>query len=111
MKSILAVAILVFALPLAAQTRANELGFFVSTSQFDSTDLSEDSDGLALDVELDFDEDIGYGISYTRYWSNSLALELAAQRLSADAEITISDGTISETVDAGEIELTAFSGI
>ena len=98
-----------FAFPLAAQTRANELGFFVSMSQFDSTSLTEDDD-LDLEVELDFDEDIGYGVSYTRYWASNLSLEFAAQRLSADAEVTISDDTISETVDVGELELTAFSG-
>jgi outer membrane protein len=111
MKAIVAAAILAFAFPLVAQTRANELGVFVSMSRFDSTDLSEDVEGIPIEVELDFDENIGYGISYTRYWGNTLALELAAQRLSADAEVTISGGTISETFDAGEIDLTAFTAV
>jgi outer membrane protein W len=111
MKVIVAAAILLLAFPLAAQTRANELGVFLSMSQFDSTNLSEDDEGIPLAAELDFDEDIGYGISYTRYWSDRLALEFAAQRLSANAEITISGPGVEETFDAGEIELTALSAV
>ncbi|HEX8251739.1 MAG TPA: OmpW family outer membrane protein [Thermoanaerobaculia bacterium] len=107
-KWIIAVATLVFPLALSAQTRQNELGFFVSSSQFDSTRIEDDE--LDFDVELDFDENIGFGVSYNRYWTNQLSTEFAAQRLGGDIQVSLVDGPTSITVDAGEIELTAFSG-
>jgi outer membrane protein W len=104
-KFILAVAVLVFPLTLSAQTRANELGVFASMSRFDETTES-DVDG---DVTLGFDENIGYGVSYNRYWSNQLSTEFAAQRLGGDIQVSAFDGPGSVTINAGELNMTVLS--
>jgi len=101
-------AVLAFPLSLAAQTPANELGVFVSASSFDDTTLPDDE--LDVDVELEFDEQIGYGVSYNRFWTPQLSTEFAVQRLGGDIDVSIIDGPTTITVDAGEIDLTAYSG-
>ena len=107
MKLLLALAVLAFPLSLTAQP-ANELGVFVSLPKFDSTTIVDPE--LGIEIELDFDEDMGYGVSYNRYWTPNLSTEFAVQNLGGDLEATVTDGTTRITVDAGEINLMAYSG-
>ena len=79
----------------------NELGVFISTSQFDDGEI--DDAGDIFDVE--FDEDMGYGLLYNRYWTNSFSTELAYQKLGADLTVSFQD--IAE--DAGDLDLDVLS--
>ena len=89
-------------LPLTATAQPmNEIGVFISTSQFDDSEISDAED--IFDVE--FDEDMGYGVSYNRFWTNSFSTELAYQRLGAD--LTVSFEEIAE--DAGTLDLDILS--
>lgn len=89
-------------LPLTATAQPmNEIGVFISTSQFDDSEL-RDADDI-FDVE--FDEDMGYGVSYNRFWTNSFSTELAYQRLGAD--LTVSFQEIAQ--DAGTLDLDILS--
>jgi opacity protein-like surface antigen len=100
-KRILIVAVLLlFPLVVTAQPM-NELGVFISTSQFESTEFD---DGLG-DVELDFEEDMGYGVSYNRFWTQGFSTELAYQKLGADLTISVAD--IAE--QAGDLDLDVLS--
>lgn len=103
---LLVLVVLAFPLALFAQP-ANEVGVWISTSQFDDTGFV-DEDGIEL--ELSFDENIGYGVSFSHFWSQSLATEFSAQQLSADAEITVSGpGLPTFEIDGGELEVMVYA--
>jgi outer membrane protein W len=88
-------------LPLTAAAQNNELGVFISTSQLDESEINEAGD--IFDVE--FDEDMGFGLLYNRFWFGGLSTELAYQRLGAD--LTLSADDITE--DIGELDLDVLS--
>jgi outer membrane protein W len=94
-------AVALFLLPLTAFAQSNEFGVFISTSQFEDAQLSEDIG----DIDVEFDEDMGYGVSFNRFWTNSFSTEFAYQRLGAD--LTASLGNISE--EAGTLDLDILS--
>lgn len=97
------IALSLLLLPLAAAAQpSNELGVFISTSQFDDSEIREGSD--VFDIE--FDEDMGYGVLYNRYWFGGFSTEFAYQRLGAD--LTLSFEEITE--EAGDLDLDILSG-
>jgi opacity protein-like surface antigen len=99
-RTLIAVSLLLLPLSAFAQSN-NEFGVFISTSQFEN---SEFTDGIDT-IDVDFDEDMGYGILYNRFWTNSFSTEFAYQRLGAD--LTASLGNISE--EAGDLDLDILS--
>ena len=87
-----------FLLPLAATAQPmNELGVFISTSQFDDSEISDGVDTL----DIEFDEDMGYGLLYNRFWTSGFSTELAYQKLGADLTLSFED----ITEDAGSLDL------
>ncbi|HEY0160207.1 MAG TPA: OmpW family outer membrane protein [Thermoanaerobaculia bacterium] len=89
-------------LPLTAAAQNNELGVFISTSQLDESEINEAGD--IFDVE--FDEDMGFGVLYNRFWIGGFSTELAYQRLGADLTVSAED----ITADVGELDLDVLSG-
>lgn len=88
--------------PLAATAQNNELGVFISTSQFEDSEI--DDAGDVFDVE--FDEDMGVGVLYNRFWlGGTFSTEFAYQRLGADLTLSFED--IRE--DVGELDLDILS--
>lgn len=100
MKRIL-IALSLFLFPLIATAQMNDLGVFISTSQFDDGEIEDAGD--VFDVE--FDEEMGVGVLYNRFWTNGFSTELAYQRLGAD--LTLSAGEIAE--DVAELDLDMLS--
>lgn len=80
----------------------NDLGVFISTSQFEDGEIEDAGD--IFDVE--FDEDMGVGVLYNRFWTNSFSTEFAYQRLGADLTLSFQD--VSEQV--GDLDLDVLSG-
>lgn len=103
-KLIIAFAVLAF--PLAVSAQSNELGVFVSMPQFESTTIADEDLG---DFELEFEEDMGYGVNFNHYFSPNLSLDLAAQSLSAEMQASLGGGGATLTFDIGEIDLMAYS--
>jgi outer membrane protein W len=97
--SIIVLSLLV--LPLTAAAQNNELGVFISTSQLDESEINEAGD--IFDVE--FDEDMGVGLLYNRFWFGGFSTELAYQRLGADLTLSLDD----VTEDVGELDLDVLS--
>lgn len=89
------------AFPLLGFAQSNELGIFISTSQFDDGEI-QDADDI---LEVEFDEDMGYGVSFNRYWTQSFSTEFAYQKLGADLTVSFED--ITET--AGDLNLDILS--
>jgi outer membrane protein W len=77
----------------------NELGVFISTTQLEDSELNEAGD--LFDVE--FEEDMGVGILYNRFWTNGFSTELAYQRLGAD--LTISADDFSEEIGSLDLDV------
>ena len=77
----------------------NELGVFISTSQIEDSELDEAGD--IFDVE--FEEDMGVGVLYNRFWTDGFSTELAYQRLGAD--LTISSGDLSEEIASLDLDI------
>ena len=87
MKRILVALSLFLLLPLTAAAQMNELGVFVSTSQFDDSEIEDAGDVF----DVDFDEDMGFGVSYNRFWTDAFSTELAYQRIGADMTLGFED--------------------
>jgi opacity protein-like surface antigen len=90
-----------FLFPLFAAAQNNELGIFISTSQLEASDIEEAGDIF----EVDFEEDMGYGVLYNRFWMGGLSTEFAYQQLGAD--LTISADDFSD--QAAELDLDILS--
>lgn len=88
--------------PLTAAAQMNDIGVFISTSQFDDSEIEDAGD--VFDVE--FDEDMGYGVSFNRFWTNNFSTEFAYQKLGADLTVSFED----IAADAGDIDLDILSG-
>jgi opacity protein-like surface antigen len=75
-------------LPIMATAQPmNEFGAFISTSQIDDSELRDGVD--AFDIE--FDEDMGYGVLYNRFWTSGFSTEFAYQQLGADLTLSVDD--------------------
>lgn len=98
-RSLVVLSLLVF--PIAGFAQSNEIGVFISTSQFDDSDIRDADDIL----ELEFDEDMGYGVSFNRYWTPAFSTEFAYQKLGADLTVSFEDFV----EDAGELDLDVLS--
>lgn len=102
MKRILIVlSLLLLPLTLAAQP-SNEFGIFISTSQFEDSEIQDDLG----DLDVEFDEDMGYGVLYNRFWTSGFSTEFAYQRLGADLTLSLED--IAE--GTSELDLDILSG-
>jgi outer membrane protein W len=87
--------------PLFAFAQSNEIGVFISTSQFDDSEINDAGDIF----DLKFDEDMGYGVSYNRYWTPAFSTEFAYQKLGADLTVSFQD----IAADAGDLDLDVLS--
>jgi outer membrane protein W len=99
-RSLILLSLLLF--PLIASAQRNELGVFVSTSQFEDSEIT---DGINTG-DVEFDEDMGFGVLYNRFWTNSISTEFAYQRLGAD--LTLSFDEVAD--DVAELDLDILSG-
>jgi outer membrane protein W len=98
------IALSLLLLPLTATAQRNDLGVFISTSQFEDSEINDAGD--IFDVE--FDEDMGVGILYNRFWTNSFSTEFAYQRLGADLTLSFQD--ISEDVGSLDLDMLTATG-
>lgn len=79
----------------------NDFGVFISTSQWDDSVISDGVD----DIDVEFDEDMGVGILYNRFWFGGFSTEFAYQRLGADLTASFED----IAADVGELDLDILS--
>ena len=74
-----------------------EVGVSLNRAAFDTVELTEDGE----EVIIDFDEGVGFGISFNHYWTNAFSTEIAAQGFGADMTI---GSTSLPTFEAGEVK-------
>ncbi|HYR28131.1 MAG TPA: OmpW family outer membrane protein [Thermoanaerobaculia bacterium] len=95
------VAAALFLLPLTATAQMNDFGVFISTSQFESSEIEEAGDIF----DVDFEEEMGVGILYNRFWTSSFSTEFAYQRVGADLTLSFED----VASDVAELDLDILS--
>lgn len=106
-RTLLLLSLALIATPLFAQTTpANDLGLWISSSAFDDTRIVDPE--LDVDARLEFDEDLGYGITFNHYWTNQFSTSFGAQRLSADMNVKVTDGPTTITATLGDVDLTVY---
>lgn len=94
-RSLVLLSLLTF--PVLGFAQSNDIGIFVSTSQFDDNEIQDAGDTF----DLEFDEDMGYGVSFNHYWTPAFSTELAYQKLGADLTLSFED----IAADAGDLDL------
>lgn len=104
--SSLIAATIVLSLPVvAAGQQRNELAVYVTLPSFSDSNILEDD--LGIDADAAFDESIGYGVSFNRYWTSRISTEFSAQALNSELDVEVEE----LEVEAGEVSLVAFTAI
>jgi outer membrane protein W len=105
-KKLVLIIIALFATPtVSAQTLSNtDAAVWITDSEFNDPSITEE--GETLDV--DFDENTGYGISFNHFWVSSFSTELAYHKFSADMDASFDGGPRFE---AGEVDASSLTGI
>jgi outer membrane protein W len=89
----------------SAQTvPSSDVGVWIVSAELNETTLIDEDD----EIRFDFEEDLGYGISFNRYWTNAFSTEIALQKLGADATIGVAN---NPTVTVGEMDITTITGM
>jgi outer membrane protein W len=97
--------VLFAAVHLSAQSSSSELGIWVLTSNLkDSTIVDPDGN-----ISVDFDENVGYGLSLNHYWTDFVSTELSAQKYGADVQIGVQNLPLS--FDGGSLDVTSIAAI
>lgn len=103
MKSLLcnSVLLLLFAVPVFAQ--GNDVAIWGSWAQFNSQNIADPD----FDVELEFEDATGFGISANWFWTDRFSTELMAIALDSDAQINISaPGEPGVALSLGSLDVT-----
>jgi outer membrane protein W len=88
----------------AAAQSSTDVALWLVDSEFTSSSVVDEGDV----IEFDFDEEVGYGLSFNHYWTNSFSTELALQKYSADMTIGSDFGP---TFTAGELRVTTVTAM
>jgi outer membrane protein W len=89
-----------------AQTPASDIGVWIVDPKLDETTIS-DIEGD--EVTFDFEESVGYGISFNHFWTGAFSTEAALQKYGADLTVDL-EGT-PEDFAVGEIDVTSFTAM
>ena len=92
---------------LSAQTQSTDVGVWIVDSELEESRVVEDGD----EITIDFEEEIGYGISINHFWTDRFSTELAMQKFGGDMEIGIDAGGGNLTFTAGELDATSITAM
>lgn len=94
-------AVLLFLLTLAAVPLSAQVDFglwAVSTTLQGSNDVDD-----VNDISIEFDENIGYGVTADIWWGDRISTELGVYGIDADGSIEV--GFLDETIDLGSLDV------
>jgi outer membrane protein W len=92
---------------LSAQMKSSDVGISLVDSELASSTITDDGD----DVSLDFDEEVGFGLSFNHFWTDRFSTEIAAQKYSAALNLSVDDGGGQFTVNAGKADITSVTAM
>ncbi len=90
---------------LSAQT--SDVGVWIVDSELDETTVVDDGD----EITLDFDEELGFGISFNHFWTERFSTELAAQTFGGDMIIDVDAIEQDLNFTAGELNATSLTAL
>ncbi len=92
------------------EAEVNEVGIFVATSRIPlSSTVTDPESGLT--AVLDLEQNTGVGLSYSRFWTDKLATEIAVQQADSDVRARIGAGGLGVELGIGTLRVTALSAI
>jgi outer membrane protein W len=105
MKKLLAILMLLASTAQAQTSKSNDVAVMITSSQLKDPAISFDDEDA---ISFDFDEDLGYGVSFNHYWSEAFSTEFALHRITADLSVG-AEGVPS--IDLGELEARPLTAI
>jgi outer membrane protein W len=84
---------------LSAQTQSSDVGVWIVDSELEESTIIDEDD----EITFDFEEEVGYGISFNHFWTERFSTEIAVQKFGA--EMNIDTDTFDFT--AGDIDITS----
>ncbi len=94
---LLLLSIAMIALPLAAEV---DLGLWAVQTSFEGENTLDDIG----EVVVNFDENVGYGLTADIYWTPRISTEIGVYGIDADASLVLG-GIIDEIVDLGSLDV------
>ena len=91
-------------LRMSAQNASSDVALWIVDSELSQSSIVDDGDT----IEFDFDESVGYGISFNHFWTNAFSTEVALQKYGAELSI---GSDIGPTFTVGELDVTSFTAM
>lgn len=92
---------------LSAQAQSSDIGVWIVDSELEQTSLA-DEDGQ---VTIDFDEELGFGISFNHFWTDRFSTELAAQTIRGDVNLNIDTIESDLAFHGGDFDATTITAM
>lgn len=92
---------------LSAQTAGtSDVGLWLVGSKLAESTLVDEGDSITLD----FDEKLGYGVSFNHFWTDAFSTEIAAQKFGADL-IVSADFAPSPDFNVADVDITSITAM
>lgn len=92
---------------LSAQARTSDVAIWIVDSELEETSVTDEGD----EITFDFDEEVGFGISFNHFWTDRFSTELAVQKFGAGMTIGVSGPAVNFVSDIGSMELTSVTAM
>lgn len=92
---------------LSAQAASSDLGVWLVGSKLAESTLTDDGD----EIGVDFDEELGYGISFNHFWTDGFSTEIAAQKFGADLILQGPPSAGGLTINVGDVDITSITAM
>ncbi len=98
--------------PVSLMAQATDFGIWVNTTNFKST-TETDPDLPGSRFDIDFDQKMGYGLTYNRYFSQNFSTEFGLAQIRSDANATFVSTVppINQTFRLGEFKAKVWSAV
>lgn len=90
---------------LSAQT--SDAGIWIVGSKLEESSFVDEGDELTID----FDEEVGFGISFNHFWTERFSTEVALQTFGGDMNLSIDSAATDLTITAGELDATSVTAM
>lgn len=92
------------------RAQSNQFGTFVSTSRIPLTATVDDPE-RGITAQIEPEETLGFGVSYSRFWTRNLATEISIQQANSDVQARVNAGALGVALGIGTLDVTALSAL
>jgi outer membrane protein W len=94
-------------LRLSAQAASSDVGVWLVGSKLAESTLVDEGDA----IEVDFDENLGYGVSFNHFWTDAFSTEVAAQKFGADLILHAPIAAGGLSINGGDVDITSITAM